>query len=119
MNDNAKELVAVLESGEFEQGTNCLSRHDKHCCLGVACLVYQKRVGGLDISLDPSSERVSYDGTRVVMPNVVRNYFGFQTTTGLFHIDSSWNSLAGLNDSGKSFKEIAAVIKSEPQGLFV
>lgn len=31
--------VKALRSGEFEQCTGSLKKDDRHCCLGVACVV--------------------------------------------------------------------------------
>jgi hypothetical protein len=52
-----------------------------------------------------------------VLPEAVRIWIGFNTRAG--RMDASDNNLASYNDSGMSFDEIADLIESEPEGLFV
>lgn len=129
MNKNAQQWVAALRSGDYQQGrTRLCSIQDGerfYCCLGVACDLYQREVGGLEehIIKFPGREVVSYGvGAFVAMPEKVRKWVGLTDPSGHIgrppgrHMER--DSLAGLNDSGESFASIADVIESEPGGLF-
>lgn len=101
MNDNAKKWVAALRSGKYGQ---CRSRlklgSNLFCCLGVAenvVLGNRRRSGAHFLS----------EGSRKAL--------GLRSVTGWFN----GQSLAQLNDSGSTFAEIADIIESEPEGLFV
>lgn len=116
MNDNAKKWVKVLRSGEYPQGTCYLNRDGKFCCLGVACELYQKETGALTVRENNSI--VTYQGLDGALPNLVKDWLGLSSVTGSFYELNITESLAGKNDSGFSFNEIADIIESEPKGLF-
>lgn len=42
--------VDALRSGEYQQARSALKTSEGYCCLGVACEVYQKEVGDLDVT---------------------------------------------------------------------
>ncbi len=65
--------------------------------------------GNLNNSVFEFSE---HDAT---LPGVVKEWYGFASISGFF---GSNTSLTALNDDGTPFEEIAAIIKSEPEGLF-
>lgn len=127
MNENVKKWVAALESGEFQQVKGFLRAGDQYCCLGVACELYRREVGGVhwrdiggehlgvkELCLDFGGSASSW------LPTQVREWLELRTTNGHFaRPEETPNSLASLNDKGATFKEIAAVIRSEPAGLFV
>jgi hypothetical protein len=121
MNANACKWVAALESGEYEQGMDFLMTTDnKYCCLGVACAVYNKSVSAfnqvvVETVKDQDGDYITVDGHAGTLPERVRKWLGLTYSNG------EWNTPSGLsdmNDAGKSFQEIAVVIKSEPKGLF-
>ena len=69
MNDNAKALVAALRSGDYKQGKKRLTQRlangdELDCCLGVACKLYQKSEGDLDIKIERD---VQFDGDGVTV----------------------------------------------------
>jgi hypothetical protein len=112
--------VEALESDEFQQTTCVLTdKDDKDCCLGVACKVYQREVGGLTLSSDASGS-VLYDGNVGTLPEVVRDWFGLASAEGEYVDDGGYSqALTGDNDDrGYTFKEIAAIIRDRPEGLF-
>ena len=107
-------LVEALESGKYKQTTGSLADDKGYCCLGVACEVYQEHVGNLLIV------NYSYNNEYMVLPKKVRKWYGFTTRLGTYATSKSGdNALSRDNDDGKSFTEIAAIIKSKPQGLFI
>lgn len=118
MNNNAKLWVAALRSGKYEQGTGMLNRDGRMCCLGVACEV------GIENGLKLQFGCVGYVGYVLksynneidCLPVEVMKWAGIWDKFGYFRGGSS---LSALNDSGKSFAEIADIIESEPEGLFV
>lgn len=122
MNENAQKLVNALESGEYKQGKLRLrNSNNQFCCLGVACDIFHKETSeGKWILTDQNIYYFCIDGEELSsgMPSKVCEYFGIKDSLGIY--DSSY--LSGLfndNDTGKSFNEIADIIRSEPVGLFV
>ena len=113
MNENAKKWVAALRSGEYPQTKKCLQDKNGFCCLGVACDLYQKEVGGIDID-----SRGFIDGSEYgqVLPHEVMGWLGLRTKDGSITIEQR---LSLYNDEGKSFSEISDIIESEPAGLFL
>lgn len=121
MNENAKKLVAALRSGEYRQGQSVLHNNldDSFCCLGVACDIYMKENGGRWLYNEDYYNGLEYLNQWKHLPNLVQKWLGFATPTGDYYQDDDYlSSLVELNDSGKSFDEIADVIESEPLGLF-
>ena len=114
MNNNAKLWVEALRSGEYEQGSGWLQDGNRYCCLGVACIVYEKQTEAI-LSRDDDGvlNSCQYLGNDYCE---VKQWLGLRDSVGGFHRDSN---LASLNDEGKTFGEIADVIESEPEGLFV
>ncbi len=104
MKANRKAWVEALRSGKYQQTTGTLTDQEGYCCLGVACLVAGK-----------SDSDIESEGTLNRL-NDVRAFYGLRGSDG----DFDGSSLVWLNDDAqKSFAEIAAVIESEPPGLFV
>jgi hypothetical protein len=104
--------IERLESGTIQQGFGQLAAGQRRCCLGVLCDIavekgvidsYQHDWGGLDIYKD------------------VMEMVGIQSEGGDYLIDDGTKrSLIQDNDSCRlSFPEIAKIIRSEPEGLFV
>lgn len=94
-----EEWPEALESGEFKQGKGCLLEDGKYCCLGVACeLLSRKRLlprNGVNGWIDLSA-----------LPQKAQDLLGI-STVGHYRR----TSLATLNDRGKSFKQIAKLIR--------
>lgn len=107
LKENRKKWIDALESGEYKQGKCLLKRDDAYCCLGICTLLY-------------ANENPDYkpDWGRTHLDTEVREWVGLSTIGGKFEIGHTDNYLVNLNDNGKTFQEIAAVIKSEPPGLF-
>jgi hypothetical protein len=124
MNEQVKEMwIDALESGDYRQGQGYLKYYDKtshrtrHCCLGVLCDLYSKNVAPLEEKIRfTNDERVTksiaqkpYD-----LPNIVQNWAGLNDPSGTLSepVDGKTN-LVDLNDDGKTFKEIANIIKEK------
>lgn len=112
LNDNAKKWVAALRSGKYEQTNSQLMKDGKYCCLGVAC----------EVAMEEGSIG-HYDGGRGSLPETVRIWLQLDTDSGRYISNLTPNTtwyLVNDNDSlGKSFSEIADIIESEPEGLFI
>ena len=112
------ELIYALLSGEYKQNRNSLKdwsiepdgeKTDAfHCCLGVACDIsgLGKWVGEDDdiyLTMEPYEDR-----NTAIMPEAVRDYYGFRSSTG--ELDSG-ETLTSLNDTeGINFTYIAYTI---------
>jgi hypothetical protein len=103
MNKTVKKAwVRALRSDEYEQGRSGL--HDPaantFCCLGVLCDLHAKKTGrewGCHGSMGV------YVDTCCLPPDVVREWSGLS--------DAQAKSLAGFNDRGFTFKQLANIIE--------
>lgn len=123
--------VQALRSGRYEQGKGRLNKDGKFCCLGVACELYIEDGGQLERVaehpvLNDSATGYREPGTKPVdaalPPRPVTEWLGLNMASGTYGTDDVWNStrsLAGDNDCGDTFEQIADTIESEPAGLFV
>jgi hypothetical protein len=104
-----QKLIAALRSGEYAQGKEKLRpTADKFCCLGVACDVYRKEVGG---EWDGLRFRLPHADTTHVnyLPVSVKEWFGFSSENPTV----AGRPLAYLNDEGSSFSQIADALEQE------
>lgn len=117
--------VEALRSGEYQQCRTqlCLLGADEkpsgYCCLGVACELYRQYEGGLRVVDQVDGGYRRYDNNSAMLPEKVRRWLGLQTDNGFFGVSPDGVTLAGKNDAGASFAEIADIIESRPSGLFV
>ena len=112
LNENAQKWVDALRSGEYGQTVHQLRQGDKYCCLGVAC-----EISGLaEWDRDEHGDR-AYLGHGLNLPPDVVEWLGLNDHGGGF--GNGLRSLVFENDDGASFSEIADIIESEPEGLFV
>jgi hypothetical protein len=106
-----KKWVAALRSGKYEQGKTALSIGGKYCCLGVLCEVAIEN--GLPIQATKSAGGLTeYDDSVSYLPHSVFDWATLKKGRGClvdFHVPSG--CLSQLNDSGKSFEEIADMIE--------
>lgn len=110
--------VQALRSGEFKQGTGSLHSRpgdeDRYCCLGVACEVYQRHVGGLCVAEESGVK--TYNRHKCTLPFPVAKWLNINEA-GAMPTDSLPNpnlkGLVGLNDIAMyNFGQIADVIES-------
>lgn len=114
LNPNAKLWVEALRSGKYKQDKGFLQTQEGYCCLGVACMLYEKQ----------TSERFSRGGEIIRGGRLdgefakVREWLQLKESHGGYCICNIRQSLANLNDAGETFEEIADIIESQPKGLF-
>jgi len=109
-----RKWLKALRSGKYEQGTNSLriNKDDKatYCCLGVLCDLYSKEKGNRWSKLH--DRYPTFMREMSVLPKKVMKWAGIEYTDGGFlYKNGKHDSLMGLNDNGKSFKQIAKVIE--------
>lgn len=96
--------VAELRSGDYVQGTGALSRVSSdgkvsHCCLGVACEVFNRQ----------SNDHVDIRDEETSLPDEVSNWYGIAGDPPLEDnaIATAWN-----DDRGATFDDIAYMIEA-------
>ncbi len=112
MNQEIKqEWIGALESEEYQQGEGQLRTVDnKFCCLGVLCDIAAKHGLGQwnsDFFVSPISEAYA------VLTTDVMTWAGLNDTNPNVEYDGKETSLAALNDEGKTFAEIAKIIREQ------
>ena len=118
----ARKLWAeALESGEYEQTIGQLQDGNGFCCLGVACEVAEAQ--GVRVIRDWKTDDLF--GPDLQEQRDVKAWLGLSNDGGYFDASpkpdkqTTWTSLARLNDEGKTtFENLAAIIRAEPRGLF-
>lgn len=106
MNPVAKELwLSALRSGEFVQGTGSLLNDGRYCCLGVLSEVALQN--GVEVkkgrcwSDHCDCKQVTFDDHSSYQPASVASWANLSPSS------SATNILAGKNDGGATFAEIA------------
>lgn len=120
MNENARTWVAALRSGMYRQGRSRLrAPGGKFCCLGVACDIYQRATGDGEWGDIEGAYVFRADGETKdnVLPVVVTDWLGLSNQGGRY-ANGKDDALWAHNDAGDPFSDIAAIIESEPEGLF-
>lgn len=110
-----KKWVAALRSGEYKQGNARLQTGDKFCCLGVACKVAEQN--GVEVDTDYNVLR---GATLLFQPATIK-WLGLKSRAGepdSRHKEKGFGSLVALNDSGKTFEEIADTLENNPEVYF-
>lgn len=107
----AAQWVEALRSGTYKQGQRYLHVGDSFCCLGVLCNLYSQE-------WDESGDRVDDDGRSAEDGRIVYSHIG--DASGLpgdevlmwAELDGEVaEQLATLNDTGKTFEELADEIE--------
>ena len=88
-----KKWIKALESGRYKQTQGNLELDGRYCCLGVLCKTMR---------IDPQTAKSSFEYELLSE--------SFLEKVGLTEEEQS--KLAGMNDNGKSFREIAAYIRA-------
>lgn len=102
MNKQIKQKwVTALRSGHYKQGQRQLrTRENEFCCLGVLCNIHaQEHLDFATRQLSP----VMYDSAQAFLPDMVAQWAKIPYSVQL--------ELAGMNDEGKSFNQIANYIE--------
>jgi len=97
-----------LRSGKYQQCRGKMTDGVRHCCLDIARVAFIEAEGR-----EPERVRYATNKNLTKFPEV-RIWLGLKTNIGRYNA----YSLARDNDEGKTFDEIAAIIESEPPGLF-
>lgn len=135
MNDFAKQWVADLRSGKFEQCYKVLCRDGKYCCLGVAIQRFIKPVYYGDAVIFGEESNKDVDGPGVeYLTSGVRDKLDLSDSQGRFHVSDAVRGkllefdvkleanvcyLTTLNDRfNLTFSQIADIIEMEPPELF-
>lgn len=123
LNKNAKKWVAALRSGKYKQTRHVLRDGDRMCCLGVACDLYGKEFG---IEWESADGGFYFLERENILPSEVSEWIGCASPgtnmrdARLPSEDKNYDTqLCAINDRGATFAEIADIIESEPEGLFV
>jgi hypothetical protein len=87
--------ISELESGKHEQGRGKLEKHGSYCCLGIAA----RFVLNLERDSGTGCGAVRYDGNMSTLTTRAAHRLGLDVK----QIDM----LIDMNDSGKSFDDIA------------
>ena len=113
MNPEIKQRwIEALNSDEYKQTKERLKDSTGFCCLGVVTDLYIKE-HNQEWTLNEDSD-YTFDGWHGALSSEVMNWAGIKGDTGTLKepVDGVDN-LAGLNDNGYSFKQIAQVIKEQ------
>jgi hypothetical protein len=117
VNPNVKELwLDRLENGDIPQTTNKLADLEGgRCCLGVLCdIAVEEGVINPPVVDD---DRLMYDNEIAVLPPKVMEWSGLEHNNGGFALnpeekpDYIDDALSYRNDTGKTFPEIAQIIR--------
>jgi hypothetical protein len=110
MNPQIKQKwVDALRSGDYQQGQCYLRTNSGFCCLGVLCDLY-----GKENNVEWQHNEVVgyfYENHSFSLPSSVLEWAGLEYCNP--RVDDETNSLAGLNDKGSTFIEIANLIEEQ------
>lgn len=110
---NQRKWVEALRSGKYQQGHQALCKNGAFCCLGVACDVMKIQASTAlcgRTAYGPSGDR--WTG---VLPRVAIIDMGLRSESGS---GRDGQVLWAINDSGKTFAEIADLIEADPANWF-
>lgn len=96
----------ALRSGEYQQGLQKLrGEDDTFCCLGVLCDLYAKETG---TEWSVQNGWMEFLGHETYLPDRVAVWADCDTYP---RVPFSGESLAGMNDTGTTFAQIADLIE--------
>lgn len=125
LNPHAQAWVDALRSGKYTQGKGSLTENSEDrgsfdCCLGVACKL--AIIDGVKLSVyEDRYGNVHYNGEENYLPEPVQAWLGLSTNMGQYATVPGTrfgHGLAGDNDGGKTFTEIADIIEQKAEILF-
>lgn len=112
---NQQRWLDALESDEYPQGKNALNTGNGFCCLGVACEIFKTD----SVEMGECSDGITYNDNWETAPRFVIEALGLYGELGEAAPCTMANKLATLNDDeNRTFREIAAIIKTEPGVYF-
>ena len=107
--------VEALRSGRYRQGRHALrDRHDKYCCLGVACEItgtgwFEHTFSSGVLGYVTTNHGMEYPTPNDLPPEVYEVLASSHSCSNGY--DSVMNWLATKNDAGVSFDKIADLIE--------
>lgn len=110
-----KKWLEALRSKKYTQGTGELKSDDnKFCCLGVLCEIHRKTMKSKKYKWGIIyGSKYGYTngngGNSKVLPDFVRKWAGLDCVNPI--PKARKYSLAGFNDNGRTFKQIADIIE--------
>ena len=93
--------IKPLRAGKYKQIKNRLKDHNGHCCMGVLCEISNK----LPFILKPGTNYFSIEDFNGIIPEKFLNLIKLERNVQIKAI--------GMNDSNKSFNEIADYLQEE------
>lgn len=111
MNSSEILLVKALRSKKYEQTQSYLRDMDGFCCLGVACDIYNHDLW----NNEKEFPEYVYLDELFALPLVVLYFLNWKTENGVLDItdrEGGIFTLAGLNDDGFTFEQIADIIEA-------
>ena len=91
----------------------------KCCGVGAGCIVAVDNGAPIRVFEDESGDTL-FDGHSSIAPIAFKGWSGLSTHVAMYTGDDGViKSLVQDNDNGKTFAEIADIIDSEPEGLFL
>ena len=97
--------VKALRSGKYKQTHNVLQDNKGFCCLGVLCDLYKK-----NLTVKKSYNAVYYDDAHQRLPPRLWTKLNMKSSDPRVMVNGQKRQLSLINDSGKSFKQIANII---------
>jgi hypothetical protein len=110
----AEKWAEALESGKYKQGRHYLRVGDEFCCLGVLCEIAIESGVGVSSQTTMDGEVYRYEETTKQLPRSVQVWAGVRTAIG--SVNGGY-CLAEYNDSGKTFNQIADIIRQNVEVL--
>lgn len=107
--------LEALRSGRYKQGISYLRRNNKHCCLGVLCDLHDPNGWREYAGVDGGDFHMDRAGTpyKQVWVWAIDSDIGSSNITMPGKLQSIVGALVNMNDSGKTFDEIANYIEAE------
>ena len=116
----AKQWIQILRSGKFKQTTKYLSRKEEnnqdysYCCLGILCELMKKGNNKKSLKIKEIGGHKEYgiEQSSGVLPREVIKWSEIKSVNvNYLNSKNISSSLIRENDQGKSFKQIANIIK--------
>lgn len=106
---NQQKWLSALRSGEYQQTKGGLHDENGFCCLGVLCDLYGKE-NNVEWTLSGFNNAYEFQDKESHLPSSVMEWAGVGDQNP--DINNGTETLAGLNDSGCTFEEIAHIIEN-------
>lgn len=117
LNELQEAWLQALESDKYNQSTGQLYNYNGYCCLGLACVVAE----AFNIHVERSESGVILGGNLHSQLSVFHELqlLDHEGRAKDMYIEGRPATLVYLNDTArKSFKEIAAIIRANPEQFF-